>query len=94
MEGCRGEADCQRKGCSGGRRTAEAVEIEAHWIEEERVMAAARHQAILDAEARCKAEAKEVAAEPEGGSPSKQKERAEGELVICNRCATRGADDE
>ena len=67
------------------------AEAEARRIVEEKVTVAARWQAILDAEARRQAEVEEAVAEPDGGSPSKQKERAEGEPVVCNRCVTQGA---
>ena len=60
-----------------------AEEAKACQIAEERVVAAAvaRQQAVLDVDAKQKAEAKETGMEKGGGSPSRQKERAEGEQV-------------
>ena len=52
---------------------------------------AARWQAVLDVEAKWKAEAEETGTELGGGLPLKQKERAEGEQVICDCCVTWGA---
>ena len=75
-------------------KVAAEVEAEVHWIAEERVVAAAaaRWQAILDAEAKCKAEVEEMGMEQGGGSLSKQKERAEGKQIMCDHCAMWGAD--
>ena len=63
------------------------VDAEARQIAEEKVEVV-RQQAVLDMEARRKAKAEKAVAEPGDGSLSKQKERAEGELVVCDRCAT------
>ena len=68
-----------------------AAELEARWVAEEKA-AVARRKAVLAAEARRQGEAEQAAAEPGGGLLSKQKERAEGELVVCNHCAARGAE--
>ena len=43
-------------------------------------------------EAKRKAEAEEVGMEQGSASLSKQKERAEGELIMCDHCATWGAE--
>ena len=68
-----------------------AAELEARWVAEEKA-AVARHKAVLAAEPRRQGEAEQAAAEPGGGSPSKQKERAEGEPAACDRCAAWGAE--
>ena len=85
----------EEKAAAEAKEHWRAVEAKACWIAEEKAMAAVavvRRQAILDAEARCQAETEEVVAEPDGRSLSKQKERAEGEQVMCNRCVTWGAE--
>ena len=68
------------------------AEVEARRIAEEKAMAAVRWQAILDVEARCQAKVEEVVTEPDGGLLLKQKERAEGESVMCDHCTTREAE--
>ena len=64
----------------------EAVVAEAWWITEEK-MVAVRQKAILDAEAKYKAEAKQ-------GSrlPLKQKGWVESKWLACDHCVTRGFD--
>ena len=54
--------------------------MEACWITEEKVVVAAvaRRQAVLDVEAKWKAEVEEAGMERGRRLPSKQKERAEG----------------
>ena len=71
------------------RRVAEA---EACQIMEEKVVVAVRQQAILDVEARRKAEAEEAVADLDDRLLSKQKERVEGEPVVCDHCAMRGVE--
>ena len=69
-----------------------AAEAEACRIAEERgeVAAAVRRQAVLDMEAKWKAEAEEAGMEQGSGSLLKQKERAEGEPAMCDCCVTWG----
>ena len=69
-------------------------EAEACWIAEERVVAVVvtRRQAVLDVEAKGMAEVEEMGAENGSGSPLKQKEKAEGELFVCDHCVTQGAE--
>ena len=54
--------------------------------------AVVRQQAILDVEAKQKAELEETGMEPGGRLLLKQKERAEGKQVICNCCMMWGAE--
>ena len=69
-------------------------ETETCQIVEERVAVAAvvRWQAILDVEAKWKAEEEEMGTEQGGRFTLKQKERAEGKQVTCDCCVTWGAE--
>ena len=55
------------------------------------VVAVARQQAILDAEAKWKAKAEEMEIEQGGGLLLKQKEREEGKPIVCDHCMMWGA---
>ena len=68
---------------------AEARRIVEDWVEV--AAAAARQQAILDTEAKRKAEAEGVGMEQGSGLPLKWKERAEGKPIVCNCCVMWGA---
>ena len=80
--------------CPAEEKAAAEVKAEVCQIAEERVVVAAavRRQAVLEAEAKCKAEVEETGSEQGGGLWLKQKERVEGKQVMCDRCATWGAE--
>ena len=61
-------------------------------VERVTVAAVARRQAILDGEAKWKAEVEEMGMEQGGRLPLKQKEGAEGELIMCDHCAMWGTE--
>ena len=68
---------------------AQAVEAEAQWLAEEKLVAAAavRHKAVL---AMAETAAEEVGMESDGGLLLKQKGWVEGEQMVCDRCAIWG----
>ena len=63
-------------------------EAKGRWIAEE-LVAAARRKAVLAA---AETVAEEAKTEQAVGLPAKQKGRAEGEWLACDRCMTRGFD--